>query len=147
MKRSAGEIVIRYVCFYLAVVFFFSLYSSLLDLLFYRLDYGSEATYRFRFDLYVAYFGIGCLPLAASISILYNLALSSFRFGYPLIRILIGVGVGLFIGLIVKTRGYSFYIGEMRPMKNVILFPLIGVSIEVIRLIKDKMTRKNLGNK
>jgi hypothetical protein len=142
MKKSIGEIFIRYLLFYLAVVFFFSLYSSLLDFIFYRLDYGSTATFKFRFGEYLAYFGIGCFPIAAVMSVLYNLALSSLRLKYKFVKVLFGLLVGLFIGLMMKKNGYSFYIGEMRPLKNAILFPLIGFSVEIARLIKERNIKK-----
>lgn len=127
--------------FYLSVVFFFTLYSILLDLLFGRIDYGRVAHYKFIPMTYVLFFGIGYLFPVLPIAILYNYVLSTLEIRKPYIRIIIGLLVGLFIGYIVK-EGYSFYIGEYRPLKNVILFGLIGVSVEILRIIKSRYVKR-----
>lgn len=142
MRSNRERTIVRYVLFYLAVVFFFSLYSALLDLLFYRLDYGPETKYRFEPGFYVLYFGLGSSLVAIPISIGYNYAISHVHLKRRFMRIVIGLVVGICIGAIVQRRGYSLYIGDMRPQKNIILFGLIGVSLEIARLIVENFRHK-----
>lgn len=136
----------RYLLFYASVGFFFALYSSLLDLLFYRIEYGNEANYRFELLSYVLYFVIGYLFPALLISIVYNLVMSSV-FMKIYLRLIIGLLVGISIGFLIERSGVSYYIGHYRPLKNIILFGLIGVSVEVLRIIKSRYVRHSSINK
>jgi len=50
-----------------------------------------------------------------------------------LLRYSIALALGLSIGLVIGRAGISFYIGEYRPLKNVLLFGMIMLSLEITR--------------
>ncbi len=127
----------RYLIVYLAVAFLFTLYSTLLDLLFYRLDYGSAASYEFLPNTYFLYFAIGYLYPALPTVVFYNYAINNI-FINTYVRLIIGLLLGLSIGFLIQRSGISLYIGHLRPVKNIILYSLIGISVEILRIIKSK---------
>jgi hypothetical protein len=43
--------------------------------------------------------------------------------------------VGLIIGTSIGRKGISYYIGEYRSVKQIIVFGLMGLSIEIMRRI------------
>ncbi len=132
---------IGYIIFYLWVMFFFSFYSYILDLIFYIKEYGSTKKYIYSVVTYPAYFIFACFPVAVPLSILYNwVALNGFDSLHRkhIIRVVFGVFVGVNIGLILRDGGPSFYIGHFRTLKNLILYPLVLLSVEIVRIITAK---------
>jgi len=124
----------RYLAVYLGIAFLFTLYSTLLDLLFYRLDYGSAASYQFLPMTYFLYFAVGYLYPALPAVVFYNYAINNI-FLNTYVRLIIGLLLGLSIGFLIQRSGISFYIGHLRSLKNIILFGLIGVTIELLRIV------------
>ena len=136
----------KYILFYFAVVFFFSLYSYGLDLIFHKMDYGSTSGARSMFQ-YAAYFIIVCFPIALPLTLFYNYVCSNgfnHLSGKHIIRILFGVFAGFNIGLILRENGPNYYIGQWASLKNLILYPLIGLSVELLRILVNTKIRSNL---
>jgi hypothetical protein len=117
-----------------------------LDQYYYKIEYGDTAVYRDSVLAYLVSFPIYSFPASIAVPVLYNFFIngevnkSRFRF---VLRFLFGLGIGLFIGYAVQRTGVSFYIGHLRTQKNLILYPAIGVSVEILRAIKLARMKKN----
>ncbi len=129
----------RYLIFYIVVGALYGIYAELFDLVFSCLEYGTAFHYyyplSFIFYLYVllAYFFLITFPVC----LIYNLVIN---FGFAntklkMYRYVFGLLVGACIGYLVHGSGWSFYIGEYRPLKNIVVFMLTGLSVEIIRTI------------
>jgi hypothetical protein len=125
---------IRYFFFYLATAFFFIVFNYLLDLLFFKIDYGNTDEVMNGLA-YLAYFIAFYTPIFLPFLILYNYAVNELflineqrwmRYGIALL-------LGLLAGGAIGRGGISYYIGSYRPLKNIILFPLIMMSLEITR--------------
>jgi uncharacterized membrane protein len=77
---------------------------------------------------------------ALLVAVGYNYAMNNI-FINTYLRLIIGLLVGIAIGFLIQRGGISFYIGHYRPLKNVILFGLIGISVEVFRLRKSRYVK------
>ena len=131
----------KYLLFYLWVAFFYSLYSVILDNIFFNIDYGADRGFLQSISYYFFYFIIVFFPIAVPLVFFYNwVVLNGFEnlTGKHFIRVFFGIFIGLMIGLSMRRAGASFYIGHLRPLKNCILFSLVGVSVELIRIVKAK---------
>ena len=127
----------RYVYFYMCVVFFFTLYSYVIDLILIKLTPGS-GTYIYSIYDYPLYFIILCFPVAVPLIVFYNWIVNNAFETLKhknVIRLLFGLVTGFLVGLAVGRNGLSFYIGEYKWLKNLILYSLIGISVEVVRVI------------
>lgn len=131
----------KYLLFYLGVAFLYSFYSVVLDNIFFDIDYGTDRGFLQSISYYFFYFIIVFFPIAVPLVFFYNwVVLNGFEnlTGKHFIRIFFGFFIGLMIGLSMRRAGASFYIGHLRPLKNCILFSLVGVSAELIRIALAK---------
>lgn len=132
----------RYLLIYLATSFFFSIYSFILDLVFFQLDYGSISRYH-DWGMIIGYnvwYLMFYTPYALPLAILYNLFINVYfdKEDKKVFRYVLGLMFGLVIGMQIDERGWSRYIGEYRPLKNTLLFGLVLLSVELVRTIKKK---------
>jgi hypothetical protein len=129
----------RYIYFCFAVIVLYSIYSYLLDQFYFNLQYGNTATYHYSILDYLVRFPIASFPASIAIPVLYNYFINELvnnaRYNTAL-RFLCGLTIGLCLGYAVQRTGVSFYIGYLRPQKNLILYPAIGLSVEILRAIK-----------
>jgi hypothetical protein len=136
----------KYVSAYLWITFFYSFYSVILDHIFFNIDYGADRGFLQSISYYFFYFIIVFFPIAVPVVFFYNwIILNAFEnLAYKhFIRLFFGIFIGLIIGLSMRRTGASFYIGHLRPLKNCILFSLVGVSIELIRIVKVKNNNRD----
>lgn len=128
---------LRYVLFYLSVIYFLSLYSYIFDFIFYKVDYGTVKNYQQNINGYILSFIILYMHLTIPLSILYNYTINNFFPHKKSLRLLAGLIVGVSIGLLIGNHGFgiSFYIGEYRWLKHLLVFSLTGVSVELIRIV------------
>lgn len=140
------RVIIRYLFFYLAATFFFIVFNYLLDLLFFKIDYGNTKGVISGLG-YLGYFLVMYTPLFLPFLIFYNYVVNElFIFEKQrFLRYGIALLLGLFIGGMIRRKGISFYIGSYRPLKNLILFGLIMLSLEVTRdvVLYFKYKRQN----
>jgi hypothetical protein len=128
------KIVKRYILFYLSIAVLFSVWSYALDVIFYKIDYGGKYKSRATgFEYFVWFIGLYTI-VALPICILYNTVMNSESLeNIKWVRYIIAISVGLLIGFIMGRSGFSYYIGEYKALKHLILFPLILLSAEIIR--------------
>ncbi|HQU56776.1 MAG TPA: hypothetical protein PLG88_05060, partial [Chitinophagaceae bacterium] len=103
-----------------------------------HIDYGKyEDSIISVFFYYVSYFIIFYFPFWVIIILFYNWIVIEKLKAFPnlhLIRIVFGLITGFIIGLICQHAQGTFYIGKFRPLRNIILFTLVGLSTEVVRV-------------
>ena len=133
------KIVKRYFLFYCAVGSFFGIYSYIFDLIFCKIDYGQNCHYDYplSFIFYTLTLLVYNILFTLPICLIYNIYVNIFwkREDNKILRYTIAVLIGLFIGYSVKRFGWSFYIGDYRHLKNIIVFSLTGLSVEILRTI------------
>ena len=135
----------KYLLFYLQVAFFYSFYSVTLDNIFFNIDNGSGRGLFQSISYYFFYFLIVLFPIALPLTFFYNwIVINGFEnlIGKYLIRVFFGLFIGLMVGLSMRRSGASFYIGHLRPLKNCILFSLVGVSVELVRIGSTKYNER-----
>ena len=135
----------RYLLFFLQVTFFFSIYSYILDLVYYKRDYGTSENYFYSFWAYVVLFITACLPISLPVSLFYNwISENGFEKlkGRHLIRMIYALMIGFFIGFALGDGGSGFYIGKYRAEKNLILYPAILLSAEIARIVLNKVKNR-----
>lgn len=140
------NVIKRYLLFYLATSFFYSILSFILDLVFYIMDYGSISKY----DDWGSFLGYNIpflmfyTPYALPVAILYNMFMNVY-FGEKdnkVFRYVLALMFGLVIGMQVGRAGWNMYIGEYLPLKNTLLYGLVLLSVEIVRTIKKKNLAK-----
>lgn len=135
----------RYTFFCLVVILLFSIYSYLLDQVYYRIEYGTAEQYRHNVGDYMVSFVFFSFPFSILIPVGYNYVVNKWISIIPystLLRFLFGASCGLLIGYLVQRRVVSYYIGPLRAQKNLYLFPMVGISVEIIRNMKMFFQRK-----
>ena len=142
---NRGKTIVDGLKCFLWATFFYAFYSAILDIVLSQIQYDNNPRYSIfkSFLSYGTYFIIVCFPIAIPVSIFYNwVVVNGFEnlSGKHIIRIFFGLFTGLMIGLSLGRSGMSFYIGNFRPMKNCILFSLVGLSVELIRIATTKYT-------
>ena len=126
------------------------IYSYLLDLLFFKIEYGTVKTY-YKYGSGFDYFIWFIVYYVISIPFLigYNFVMDKIL-PYKFYRYLLGILMGLLIGYCMHESGISYYIGQYRPLKNILLFGFIGLSLELTRTFlsaENKNTTNNEFNK
>ncbi len=136
---------LRYVYFYLSVVYFLSIYSYVLDYIFYKIDYSSFKDYRDSVVWYIVSFGIARVHILIPIIIFYNYAINNFFPDNKYVRLLCGLFMGLLIGFLFRECGIglSIYIGKWCSLKQILVFILTGVSVELLRILVVKLRYKD----
>lgn len=144
--KLAMRVIVRYLFFYLAATFFFIVYNYLLDLMFFEIDYGHIKGIINGLG-YLGYFILMYSPLFLPFLIFYNYAVNEIfliekqRFWRYLTALLLGIVIGVLIG----RKGVSFYIGSYRFLKNIILFGMIMLSLEITRdIVLNFRNRKKM---
>ena len=140
--KKFAKRMIQYLLFYAALVFVLSLTSYILDLVFYFISYGYTPGYSpFQYIPYYVIYGYFIFPLALAYNYFVNHILPINVYA----RIMAGVFFCLMLGILLNIR-YRFgeYIGEYRPLKNVIALIISGVLIELLRMwvVKERVKRK-----
>lgn len=128
-----NKIVYRYILFYLTYITIFSFLSYGLDYIFYTIDYGSTQGYKgnnFLWYLITLVVNIYFIPLIIIYNMILNMLVVKTTYRY-----LFAATVGLFVGMILGSSGVglSIYIGELRWLKHLLIFPLTGLLLELIR--------------
>jgi hypothetical protein len=128
------KVLTRYLFLCLVVCFYFIVYNYFLDLIFFKIDYGNTRGVQNGLG-YLGYFLVMYLPLLLPFLVAYNYLVTELflqkkylwaRYGMALL-------LGVIIGSVVRRSGISFYIGQYRPLKNIILFASIMLSLELTR--------------
>ena len=133
-----GNLIKRYLLFYLAAGIFYGIYSFVLDIVLCKIDFGPNCRYDYplSFIFYSITFLIYHFLIAFPLSMLYN-SVINFRFRDVnrniLLRYLTAVLFGLIVGYSIERAGWSFYVGQYRPLKNIILFAVLALSVEILR--------------
>ena len=128
---------VRYLQFYLSVIYFLSLYSYILDYVFYKIDYGNFSTYHQNIGYYILVFILYYCYFTVPFVLLYNYAINNWVPEHKTIRLFAGLFAGLLIGSFVcgKGVGLSIYIGEYRWLKHLLVFSLTGITVELMRIL------------
>ena len=134
------QIIVYFIGFLLTGILY-AIYSYLSDLPFFQIEYGSLEGYKGSLIAYLIFFCIGYALLSLPIFIVYNFMMSSF-IGKNKTRLIAGFALGAFIGLAVNRGGYSYYIGDYRGIKTIIVFALTGFSLELIRSLYNKNNKE-----
>ncbi len=138
----------RYILFYLAASFFFIVYNHILDLIFFSIEYGRTDNLINGLG-YIGYFIAIYTPIFLPFLVVYNIVVNqlfSIRIisrEQKIVRYLSALVLGSFIGLLIGRAGISVYIGEYRPVKNVLLFGMIMLSLEITRDLIVGLRNKN----
>ena len=131
--------------FYGAVIVTLSLYSYLLDVIFYTIKNGIPNGIYYNPLEYIVYYIIaGYLIFPASI--LYNYSINYLNPVYQW-KILTGIITFLILGwLISRDYKFGYLIGKYRVFKNIIMLMLSGLSIELLRIwvVKRRILKKRL---
>lgn len=130
--RQIAVRMLQYLLFYGCLLVCTSVVSFLLDVLFYRLDYGSSASVYYTpldYILFFAIVGYWLFPL----SLIYNYAVNELR-PSSVSRVIGCTLLLLFAFLLIRTN-YEFghYIGQYRQLKNMLTAVLSGLAVECIR--------------
>lgn len=136
----------RYLLFYLAVGSLYGIFSFIFDLLFCQIDYGVKCHYDYplSFIFYALTLLFYYFPISLPISMFYNSFVNFKISNYKLRRYGFGLLFGLCVGYIAHRNGWSFYIGQFRHLKNIIVFGLTGLSIEILRTIIVKRRYRDI---
>lgn len=123
----------------------------MLDLIFFKIDYGNTKDVTGGLG-YLGYYLVLYSPIFLPFLVCYNYVINAllnkkkhrwFRYG-------IAIVLGLLIGLQIRRGGISFCIGAYRPLKNVLLFALIMLSLEITRDLtlsfRDRKIKKEIEN-
>jgi len=130
-KMTDGKTIGRYFSVFACIGLFYSLYSYSFDLIFHKMEYKGTARYIGAMGGYLlAYFVFFyiSLPIALFYNSVVNILLKR-----PQIRIIFGIICGAIMGY--AYNGLSYYIGEHRRLKNLIAMVLVGLSLEILRVI------------
>ena len=131
--KQQANVIIRYLLFYCCLITVLSLTSYILDLFFYRYDYGSATKYHYTPLQYFPYYmiiGYFIFPF----SFIYNYLAHKLPPGFNLSKIIFSLLFMLIIGFLMNPRyRFGYYIGEYRVLKNFILMILSGIFLETIR--------------
>jgi hypothetical protein len=130
----------RYCVFCFVVITLFALYSYGLDIIYYKRDYGTFNSYHYTILDYFFRFLLLSFPFSILIPCGYNYFINQWINKLPgkiIFRFIAGAGIGLLFGYISQRRVTSFYIGQWRDQKSVILFLMIGISVEVLRMVRQ----------
>jgi hypothetical protein len=135
MKKSNNAF-LRYFLFYLSVAYFYGLYSYILDQLLFKITPSSDYYFYRRSPIdyiihFIVTYGIFTIPISMG----YNAFINNYFTRPNYKTILCGLAVGLIIGTSIGRKGISYYIGEYRSVKQIIVFGLMGLSIEIMRRI------------
>lgn len=140
---NTGKAIGNFFLLYIAVCFFFSFYSVLLDQIFFQIDHGESEGLVPSFFTYIIYFVVVCFPIALPVIFLYNWVAAKTFVDIDFTKLFLSLFVGIAVGVAIKRGGYSFYIGEMRALKNIILWALTFLSSEFVRVMISKQRSKN----
>lgn len=140
----------KYFLIYFLVVIFFSVYSHILDFIFYKIEYGNSTNANNAIT-YAFYFMIVSLPTTVPLLFIYNIITTT---GFDhlsakhIIRILFALIIGFIVALFFKANGPNYYLGKMASLKNLILYPSVFLSVEIARIfIERRQMRKNNSTK
>lgn len=142
-KREAKTIW-RYLQFYGTVIFVLSFYSYLLDIIFYSIDYGSPDLYYYPVQ-YIGYYVLAGY-MVFPISLLYNYLINHSLPKNNEARLLAGIIGFTMVGwLLTIDFKFGYYIGEYRPLKNIIVIFLSGATVELLRIliVKRRLKKKS----
>lgn len=138
------RVLLKYIILILPAGVFFILYNYVLDLLFYKLDYGSTEGVPNGL-VYTGYFILMYAPFLLLFLIVYNLIVDEVLDlkQQRSLRYLMAFGIGLLTGLAVGRYGASYYIGYLRLLKNVLLFGLLLISLELTKDFFERLRTRN----
>lgn len=124
----------RYLLLCIAAGFYFIVYNYFLDLLFFKIDYGNTNGVKNGLA-YLGFFLVMYLTLLLPFLVAYNYLVTELPLQkkYLWVRYRMALLLGVVIGSVVRRSGISFYIGQYRPLKNIILFALLLLSLEITR--------------
>ncbi len=123
--------ILRQVFFFLATGLLFGLYSSSIDLVFSGIE---DRNYQYFYGLDYSIYFIVLIFLTLPFSLLYNWLqdyLTSFVSRKYVF--LFGIFCGLLVGLLTAGAIRSHYLGDHRLIKNLLVFALVFVTLELIR--------------
>lgn len=133
-KRDT-KVILRYLQFYLCVIFILSIYSYFFDLIFRYLVEKTNDEIHYEWVQYIAYYiiaGYFIFPF----SMIYNYFINNIFSKKIVIRIIAGMATLLLFGALLSGNyEFGYYIGEYRPFKNIIVLLLTGVTVELIRIV------------
>jgi len=133
----------RYLAFYITTALLYTLWSYFIDLVFTQISRGSVEKYPAKGFEYFIWFVLGYFFLTHFLvavylyitTILWKILRVHLRFLFALI-------FSLTLGLAIGDQGPNYYIGKYSELKAPILYPLIAVSIEIIRFFYSKSRSK-----
>jgi hypothetical protein len=118
------KMVLRYFLTYLGLGILYALISFGLDLIFgYQVRHSGKEIVHYMLYFYLMYF-IFVIPFVA----VYNLWIDQSKKKPHFITQILVIGLfSLLFGFLLRRMGISFYIGELRPLKNIILCFMIAI--------------------
>jgi hypothetical protein len=132
------DIFIRYLSFYLVAAAFYCFYNSLFDSIFFQIDYGKSRSVLDNSLRYVGWFLVLCTPWFLPFLLVYNLFTNELlRNNYTVkgtaTRYTAALFSGWFLGFAVGRSGVSYYHGEYRSLKSILVFISILITLELTR--------------
>ena len=124
----------RYFSVYACIGVLFSFYSYCLDMIFYKIEYGTIPYIGSMGSYLLAYFVYIYITLPGAF--FYNAIVNNVIPNKPFIRICFGIFVGAVLGY--STNAFSYYIGQNRRLKYIVVLILVGLSVEILRIIVVK---------
>jgi hypothetical protein len=135
---------LKYGLIFILMVVAYACISYGLDVIFWK--YVDKTKYRGIGNViahYIIYFvvlqGIGLIIYMVN----FNLVTQHPFFQKGIYQLLLGLVLGALIGLMIHRGFISWYIGEYRPLKNLILYGLLGLLYAILKLtIKTSRKKK-----
>lgn len=134
-EKRETKVIRRYLLFYLSVIFILSIYSYFFDLIFRSLVEKTNDEIYYEWVQYIAYYiiaGYFIFPF----SMIYNYLINNIISKKIIIRIIAGMATSLLFGALLNGYyEFGYYIGEYRPLKNILALLFTGVTVELIRIV------------
>ena len=140
------SLITKHLIFCSSIILLYATYSLVLDKYYFRIDHGEDYGIISSFLYYLFHISIMYFPYWIIISVFYNWVAF---FGFDnlpyktIIRLIFGTLIGFIIGLAFRNVEGSFYIGSLRPQRNIILFTFMVFSAEILRFFAINYFKKN----
>ena len=128
------SLITKHLIFCSSIILLYATYSLVLDKYYFRIDHGEDYGIISSFLYYLFHISIMYFPYWIIISVFYNWVAF---FGFD------NLPYKTIIRLAFRNVEGSFYIGSLRPQRNIILFTFMGFSAEILRFFAINYFKKN----
>lgn len=137
----------RFLLFYLTSALAFGVSSEIAAIIFGYFDYGKIPTLiqPQSFLAYSVFYVLLYFFITFPVSLVYYVFFNFFdKKDTPWLRYCCAIGFGILIGAPIERNGYSLYIGEFRPLKQVVACVLTCVTMELLRSMRYKAAQRKM---